>query len=70
MFSLKTYPKSSFALLYSPENTPEAATRTLNRWIKRCTPLSEELKEMNYNPRRHTLMKREVAAIVRHLGEP
>jgi hypothetical protein len=32
--------------------------------------LIEELKSLNYNPHRHSYLKREVEAIVRHLGEP
>jgi len=32
--------------------------------------LVDELKSMNYNPRRHTFLKPEVEAIVRHLGTP
>jgi len=32
--------------------------------------LVEELKELNYHSRRHTFLKPEVEAIVKHLGEP
>ena len=32
--------------------------------------LRRELNEMRYNPHRHTFLKHEVEAIVKHLGEP
>ena len=69
-FSPRTYAKAEFAQLYLPDSTAKSATRTLNRWIQRCTLLQMELQKMNYNPRRHTLLKNEVEAITRHLGEP
>ena len=69
-FTLRTYGKSELAMLYCPNCTADAATRTLNRWILRCTALSAELRALGYNPRRHTFFRPEVEAIVRHLGEP
>ena len=47
-----------------------SALRTLNRWINGCPLLVEELRALQYQPRRHTFLPREVEAIVRHLGEP
>ena len=70
MFTARPYPKSELASLYLPGTSPQSATKTLNRWIARCTLLQTELKRLNYNPRRHTLLKPEVEAIVKHLGEP
>lgn len=70
MFISRTYGKAELALLYQPCSSPDSAVKTLNRWISRCLPLSEELRSMHYNPRRHTFLKPEVEAIVRHLGEP
>ncbi len=70
MFTLRTYPKSELALLYAPQSTPETAVKNLYRWIRICKPLCKELERMDYNPRRRSFMKREVEAIVRHLGEP
>jgi hypothetical protein len=70
MFTPRPYPKSELAMLYMPGISPQSATRTLNRWIAKCTMLQAELAQLKYNPRRHTLLKREVEAIVKHLGEP
>ena len=54
----------------TPNCNPESALRTLNRWINGCPLLVEELRALQYQPRRHTFLPREVEAIVRHLGEP
>ena len=70
MFQTRTYGKAELALLYQPCSSPESAIKTLNRWINRCLQLLEELRGMHYNARRHTFLKPEVEAIVRHLGEP
>ena len=70
MFTTKPYGKSELAQLYCPHCTPESATKTLNRWIARCTAVRAELHALGYNPRRHTFYRHEVEAIVRHLGEP
>ena len=66
----RPYGKSELALLYQPNCTPASATKTLNRWIKGCPLLAEELRTLGYQPRRHTFLPHEVEAIVRHLGEP
>ena len=70
MFKIHPYGKSELALLYCPNSRPESAMKTLYRWINRCPMLVAELKSMNYNARRHTFLKPEVEAIVKHLGEP
>ena len=70
MFTVSSYGKAELALLYQPLSTPESAMKTLYRWINRCPMLVAELKSMNYNARRHTFLKPEVEAIVKHLGEP
>lgn len=69
-FQTRTYTKTELALLYSPHSTPSTALQCLTRWMKQCQPLMAELATMGYNKYRHTLFKREVEAIVRHLGEP
>ena len=66
----RPYGKTELALLYQPNCNPESALRTLNRWINGCPLLVEELRALQYQPRRHTFLPREVEAIVRHLGEP
>jgi hypothetical protein len=70
MFTFRTYGKAELALLYLPCSSPDSAVKTLNRWINGCPQLQDELRSMHYHPRRHTFLKAEVEAIVRHLGEP
>ena len=70
MFQIRTYGKAELALLYQPCNSPQSAVKTLIRWINGCPLLKKELESMRYNPRRHTFLKAEVEAIVKHLGEP
>ena len=70
MFTVRSYGKAELALLYQPCSTPDTAMKTLYRWIKGCPLLMQELRSLNYNPKRRTFLKPEVEAIVRHLGEP
>ena len=70
MFQPRPYGKAELALFYQPCSSPETAVKTLNRWIKGCPMLVNELQLLNYNPKRRTFLPREVEAIVRHLGEP
>ena len=70
MFILRSYGKAELALLYQPCSNPDSAVKTLNRWIKGCPQLVDELKKLHYHSRRHTFLIPEVKAIVKHLGEP
>ena len=70
MFTPRTYLKSELAMLYAPDSCIDTAVKNLYRWIHHCQPLCRDLERMNYNPRRKHFMKREVEAIVHHLGEP
>ena len=70
MFQIRPYGKAELALLYQPCSTPETAVKTLYRWINGCPMLLSELQSMNYKPRRHSFLKPEVEAIIKHLGEP
>ena len=70
MFTPRTYLKSELAMLYAPDSCIDTAVKNLYRWIQHCQPLCRDLEKMNYNPRRKHFMKREVEAIVHHLGEP
>ena len=69
-FRMRSYSKTELALMYSPCSSPQTALQCLTRWIKHCRPLMDELRSMGYNKFRHTLLRQEVEAIVRHLGEP
>ena len=70
MFQIRSYGKAELALLYQPSVAPDSAVKTLKRWIDRCPQLKEELDKLHYNARRHTFLRPEVEAIVRHVGEP
>ena len=70
MFQPRTYGKTELALLYLPCSSPETARKTLTRWINGCPMLLSELESIRYNAHRHTFLKSEVEAIVKHLGEP
>jgi len=70
MFTIRPYNKAELAMLYSPHASQESAVKTLYRWINACPLLMEELHALHYQPRRHTFLRPEVEAIVRHLGEP
>ena len=68
MFDIRPYAKAELASLYSPHVAPRSAVKTLIRWINGCPMLVEELRTLNYQPHRHSFLKPEVEAIVRHLG--
>ena len=70
MFKIRPYGKAELALLYHPCSTPQTAMKNLYRWIKGCPLLMQELAELHYRPNRHSFLTPEVAAIVKHLGEP
>ena len=70
MFEIRPYNKAELAMLYSPHASQESAVKTLYRWMNGCPMLKEELHALRYNTRRHTFLKPEVEAIVKHLGEP
>ena len=69
MFDIRPYAKAELASLYSPNIAPRSAVKTLVRWINGCPMLVEELRAFNYQPHRHSFLKPEVVAIVKHLGE-
>ena len=46
------------------------ATNHLMRWVHGCPPLMEELEAVGYCRSQKWLTARQVALIVRHLGEP
>lgn len=69
-FTLRAYYKSELAQLYCPGRSPSASLQTLYRWIQRNVQLKEELENVGYNKYRHCFLRKEVAVIVRFLGEP
>ena len=56
--------------MYFPDSIPTTAVKHLMGWIKRCTPLMDELQAMGYHTSNKTFTPRQVKAIVEQLGEP
>ena len=69
-FRLRAYCKRELALCYFPESDPRVAVNQLTRWINGCPPLQAELEAIGYNPNAKFYNRRQVEAIVGHLGEP
>lgn len=69
-FRLRIYRKNELAMLYFPESSKQTALRNLGRWIKRCVPLQQELRERGYDKNRKYFLKHEVALLLKHFGEP
>lgn len=69
-FIIKAYTKAELAALYNPGLSPVLALQKLYRWMRKCNPLVEALEQSGYNKYRHSFLKREVALITKHLGEP
>ncbi|NDV83255.1 DUF4248 domain-containing protein [Bacteroides sp. 51] len=69
-FKIRAYSKAELAALYNPQECLTVALQTLSRWIRTNPALMEELNNANYNKYRRGFTPREVAMIVRHLGEP
>lgn len=72
LFTARCYNKSELARMYFPDLCSASGVQKLNRWIRKCRQLREELEQAGYmsasNARCFT--PREVRLIVRYLGEP
>ncbi len=69
-FLIRTYTKKELALMYFPDSSPRTAVNHLMVWIRRCTPLWQQLQAMGYRTTSKAFTPREVRAIVEQLGEP
>ena len=69
-FLIRTYTKKELALMYFPDSSPRTAVNHLMVWIRRCTPLWQQLQSMGYRTTSKAFTPREVRAIVEQLGEP
>ena len=70
-FVIKTYSKAELAMLYFPDaNSTHVAVKHLMAWIKRCTPLYQELQQAGLQARDKTFTPKHVKIIVEYLGEP
>ena len=69
-FELRPYSLMELDCLYNPGNTPQAASRTLARWIKDTRGLKPALIEKGWRPYMKIWPPMLVACIVGFLGEP
>lgn len=69
-FSIQSYTKKELALMYFPDSAPRTAVNHLMAWIRRCTPLREQLNHAGYRTTSKCFTPRQVKAIVDQLGEP
>ena len=69
-FQIRVYGRTELAQLYSPHTTSGSAYNKLQRWIRRCPHLSEQLAQAGLNPRSRTYTPLQVRIIVEALGEP
>ena len=69
-FKIRSYGRTELAQLYNPELTAYSAYRKLMQWITHSQRLTDQLRELGYDPRRRTFTPLEVKAIVEALGEP
>lgn len=69
-FCVRSYTKVELSMLYNPELCVTLALKALSRWIRANSKLLEELDAVGYNKYRRTFTPKEVAIIIRYLGEP
>ena len=63
--------KSELARRYFPNaKTDNSACTMLAQYMRRCTSLMTELREVGYYPTQRMLTPRQVALITHYLGEP
>jgi len=58
------------AICYFPHIKPHSASNQLSQWIRVAPELMKQLEDNLWRPGRKVLTPRQVALIVRHLGEP
>jgi hypothetical protein len=69
-FKIRAYGVTELALCYNPDCSPNAAFRRLRSWIAHSRSLSLELEALGRRKGDKLFTPAQVAAIVRHLGEP
>lgn len=70
-FKIRSYTKKELAMEYFPAcSSPHTAVNHLMVWIRRCTPLYEELRRMGMVHTAKCFTPREVEVIVKYIGEP
>lgn len=69
-FQVRAYTKAELAVLYNPTQCITVALQTLSRWMRTNSLLMTELNAIGYNKFRRGFTPKEVATIVKYLGEP
>ena len=69
-FIIRAYTKKELALCYFPDSLPRTAVNHLMAWIRRCTPLWQQLQQTGYAATSKSFTPRQVRAIVEYLGDP
>lgn len=72
IFVARCYGKSELAEMYFPALGKDAAVQKLKRWIRKCSPLMQEMEAEGHGrlPFYKYFTPREVRLIAKHLGEP
>ncbi len=70
-FCIRSYSKQELALLYFPDcQDAHVAVNRLARWLQRCHPLCQALKDSHYCKRSKFFTPHEVELIIQFIGEP
>ncbi len=69
-FTIRAYTKKELALMYFPDSQPRTAVNHLMAWVRRCTPLWNELEQTGYYKDSKAFTPRQVRLVVEYLGEP
>ncbi|MCC8197996.1 MAG: DUF4248 domain-containing protein [Tannerellaceae bacterium] len=69
-FQIRSYSWQELGLLYSPDISPEAASKRLRRWVDFSPVLTRSLREAGWRKGNRILTSQQVRILIRHLGEP
>jgi hypothetical protein len=67
---IRFYEKHELAQLYFPDSKKHAARVRLQRWIKHCPELMQELAKCGFKPADGGFSPREVRLVFQYLGKP
>lgn len=69
-FSVRCYDKIELAKMYFPKLSNPVSVAKLRRWMRKCTPLMEKLREGDFRPKSKMFSAREVRLIIQFMGDP